>query len=96
MESTIARGALAGWKRTTSGHGILLTLQVAKSVAAFNAKEFDSVELALNDRQLRSLARDLERAARSRGLDLRPNRTKSLLSWLMPTRFTSRARDERT
>jgi hypothetical protein len=27
--------------------------------------------MALNDRQLRSLARDLARAARSRGLDLR-------------------------
>ena len=35
------------------------------------AKQRTRVTMALNDRQLRSLARDLARAARSRGLDLR-------------------------
>ncbi|MBO9603697.1 MAG: hypothetical protein J7496_14435 [Novosphingobium sp.] len=87
MGSIIARGALAGWRRTPSGHGIVLTLQVAESVAAFERKEFDRVELALNDRQLRSLARDLERAARSRGMDLRAPRAKSWLSRFNPLRF---------
>lgn len=63
-------GALGGWKRRPAAHGVLLTLQVAPSAEAFRTSAFDLVELALNDRQLRSLARDLTRAAGERGLKL--------------------------
>ena len=66
----VARGALGGWKRTTSEHGIRLTLQVAPSVEEFRARQFGHVEIALNDRQLRSLTRDLVRASRERDLEL--------------------------
>ncbi len=75
MRSVLSRGILAGWKRRPGNNGILLTLQVAKDQAAYIEKNLDLVEVALNDRQLRSLARDLERAAASRGITLRPQRT---------------------
>jgi hypothetical protein len=68
--SVVARGALAGWKRRPTEHGFLMTLQVAASTEAYRARDFDVVEVALNDRQLRSLARDLHRAAQARGIEL--------------------------
>jgi hypothetical protein len=66
----VARGALAGWKRAETEQSCLLTLQVARSTEAFQLRDFDLVEIAMNDRQLRSLARDLIRAADERGLSL--------------------------
>lgn len=66
----LARGALGGWKRSPSEHGIRLTLQVAPSVEEFHERRFGHVEIALNDRQLRSLTRDLMRASRERDLTL--------------------------
>lgn len=65
-----ARGALAGWKWNTSEHGIVLTVQLVSSPAAYDRCEFDVVQMSMNDRQLRSLGRDIQRAAEDRGLDL--------------------------
>lgn len=64
------RGALAGWKRSVTDHGVVVTVQVATTPERFQARDFDEVQLALNDRQLRSFARDLARAARERGMEL--------------------------
>lgn len=69
MRSSV-RGALVGWKREPAEHGIRLTLQVANSVGEYQEQRYKLVELALNDRQLRSLARDLTRAAGGRGMTL--------------------------
>ncbi len=63
-------GALIGWKRRGSDHGIVLSLQIATSFARAESKDFDHISLALNDRQLRSLARDLQRAAAQRNMRL--------------------------
>jgi hypothetical protein len=70
-----ARGALVGWKRLSADQSCLLTLQVANSAKAYREREFDLVELALNQRQLRSLARDLCRAAGEQGVPVwgKPN-----------------------
>lgn len=59
-----------GWKRSVSEHGVVLSLQLALSEADARNKQYDSISLAMNDRQLRSLARDLQRAAEERGIDL--------------------------
>lgn len=67
-------GALVGWKRTPSRHGIVLTLQLVDGVDRFKRADYDRVDLALNDRQLRSLARDLARAAAERGIELTAKR----------------------
>jgi hypothetical protein len=64
-------GALIGWERRGSRHGMIMTLQIVENAAQFQDHQYHRVSLAMNDRQLRSLARDLARAARSRGLDLR-------------------------
>jgi hypothetical protein len=79
----VARGALAGWKREDSDQSCLLTLQVARSSEAFRQRDFEIVELAMNDRQLRSLARDLSRAAGERGLALwgKPPLWKRIIGW---------------
>lgn len=63
-------GALAGWRRSRSSNGIIITLQVAESAEDVNRHTMSRVDLALNDRQLRSLARDLVRAAEQRNLDI--------------------------
>ena len=64
-------GALIGWERKGSRHGIILTMQIVENAAQYQDHRYHRVAVALNDRQLRSMARDLARAARSRGLDLR-------------------------
>jgi hypothetical protein len=64
------RGALAGWRRHSTEHGCMLIMQVAGSAEDFSSKQFDKVEIALNDRQLRSLTRDLMRASSERGIQL--------------------------
>lgn len=66
--------AVAGWSRHHGEHGIMLRMQLVDSVAGHRRREFEKVDLVLNDRQLRSLARDLARAAEARGLDLRAKR----------------------
>lgn len=71
-------GALAGWKRDKSENGTIITFQVARNSAAFDEKSFDMVAIALNDRQLRSFTRDLQRAAADRQIKL----------WGKPKRFT--------
>lgn len=63
-------GALAGWKRDKSENGTVITLQVAQNSSAFSEKSFDLVAIALNDRQLRSFTRDLQRAAADRKIKL--------------------------
>jgi hypothetical protein len=64
-------GALIGWERRRSRHGVVMTLQIVENAVQYQDHRYHHVTMALNDRQLRSLARDLARAARSRGLDLR-------------------------
>ncbi|WP_214622096.1 hypothetical protein [Sphingobium nicotianae] len=64
-------GALIGWERRGSRHGVVMTLQIVENAAQYQDHRYHRVSVALNDRQLRSMARDLARAARSRGLDLR-------------------------
>ena len=64
------RGALVGWQRTDSAHGAVLRLQVARSSAEYRQRDWETVEVALNERQLRSLARDLARATRDRNIPL--------------------------
>jgi hypothetical protein len=65
-----AIGALVGWKWEPSEHGIILTLQCAQDADAFSARAFDGTTVVLNDRQLRSLTRDLMRASEERGIKL--------------------------
>jgi hypothetical protein len=63
-------GFLIGWDRHQSASGIVLSLQIAENQQEFVDKNWSRMNLALNDRQLRSLARDLERAAKARGIKL--------------------------
>lgn len=63
-------GALAGWRRSRTAGGTILTLQVAGSADAFRNDNYTKLHLALNDRQLRSLARDLYRATDEKGIKL--------------------------
>lgn len=70
MPSKSIVGALVGWKREPSQHGMIISLQVLNPDTGVEEKKFQRVSLALNDRQLRSLARDLQRAADERGLSL--------------------------
>lgn len=63
-------GALAGWRRNRTPGGTVLTLQVANSAEAFRAGSYTKLHLALNDRQLRSLARELYRATDEKGIAL--------------------------
>lgn len=66
----VTSGALAGWKRDRTAHGIVLTLQVAGSAEDYQRRAFARVRIAINDRQLRSLVRDLTRAAQEQGIEL--------------------------
>jgi hypothetical protein len=79
---------LVGWRRTPARSGIVLSLQLVRSVADFREHRFERLAIALNDRQLRSLARDLQRAAAARGLDLfaQPTGWRRLLRWITPRR----------
>ncbi len=61
--------ALAGWKRDDTQHGIVLTVQLAETARDFDRGQFEEVAIVLNRRQLRSLARDLTRAASARGME---------------------------
>lgn len=63
-------GGLVGWRRNQVPGGTVLTLQVATSTQAFHDDDYTRVYLALNDRQLRSLARDLYRATEAKGIPL--------------------------
>lgn len=63
-------GALKGWERTPSEHGTIITLWILTPEAAQSDNEADKVSMALNDRQIRSLARDLARAASDRSITL--------------------------
>ncbi len=69
MERQRLVGALLGWKRDPSENGTVITLQVLALDPAEGRKPVD-VSVALNDRQIRSLARDLQRAADARGITL--------------------------
>lgn len=69
-EPELIAGALAGWQRTMTNYGCVLTIQIGESEEQFETHEYQRVLVALNDRQLRSLARDLQRAAETRGIKL--------------------------
>lgn len=69
-EPELIAGALAGWQRTMTNYGCVLTLQVGETQEQFETHEYQRVIVALNDRQLRSMARDLQRAAEVRGIKL--------------------------
>jgi hypothetical protein len=70
MDVPVVRGALAGWRQSPSEHGTVLRLQVARTVDDARNKSFDKVEIALNERQLRSFTRDLVRVAAERDIRL--------------------------
>ncbi len=70
MQGKITSGALVGWKWNPTGDGLVLTMQLAASVTDFQENQFEVVQIALNDRQLRSLARDCGRMTEKRGLEL--------------------------
>lgn len=65
-----APAILVGWKRDVTEHGIVLTMQVARTADDARLRRNDKVAIVLNERQLRSFARDLVRASASRGLDV--------------------------
>jgi len=60
-------GALLDWERRRADHGVIVTLHIAESGMRGGHHR---VSVALNDRQLRALTRDLTRAARARGLTI--------------------------
>lgn len=64
------RGALAGWRREPSESGVVLRIKLVNSLEAYHSQKFERVDISLNDRQLRSFARDLSRALSERGLEL--------------------------
>ena len=68
----VATGALVGWEREPTAHGIVISLEIMTARSAEDSSGVVVAQVALNDRQLRSLARDLRRAADERGLELRP------------------------
>lgn len=72
--ATLAMGLLAGWKRKSAEHYIVLSIQVLESSGGLNNPEVGKVVVALSDQQLCSLSRDLVRAARERGLEVWPKR----------------------
>jgi hypothetical protein len=80
----LVRGALVGWRRSDSDNGAVLRLQVARTSADFREHSYDRIEIALNDRQLRSFTRDMVRAAQDRHIRLFARR--SLLNRLLGRR----------
>jgi len=74
-------GGLVGWKRTDATHGCVIILQIATERSQFYDGKAQQVSVVLNDRQLRSFTRDLQRAATKRKLQLwaRPNLIRRLL-----------------
>jgi hypothetical protein len=72
--ATLAMGLLAGWKRKSAEHYIVLSIQVLESGGGLNQPEVGKVVIAISDQQLCSLSRDLVRAAKERGLEVWPNR----------------------
>jgi hypothetical protein len=68
-----AMGLLTGWKRTGSSTHIVLTLKIAENVDELENDRPGRVHVAIDDRQLCCLARDLARAARERGLEVWPS-----------------------
>lgn len=70
MEEGAKPTILIGWKREQSEHGCVLTFQLAESAADVRGGRLLDSSVVMNDRQLRSLARDLARAADDRGLQL--------------------------
>lgn len=72
MEEDRTAGArsLIGWKRQRTLNGIVLTMQLVRTVEDVRTGQIAEMNIALNDRQLRSLARDLTRAAGERGIEL--------------------------
>ena len=59
----------------------MLELQLVASKEDFEARNFIRVDMVLNDRQLRSLARDLARAAEERGVQLWGKKPAWRLPW---------------
>jgi hypothetical protein len=73
-EQAVARprtpAIVAGWRREQSANGIVLTVQLAFTRQQADERRWEKLPLVLNDRQLRSLTRDLTRAAQERGIRL--------------------------
>jgi hypothetical protein len=66
-------GALLAWKRRGSQSGVVMTLQIVENADQDN--RCHRVKLQLNDRQLRSIARDLVQIAHERGIEVRTRRS---------------------
>ena len=66
---------------------MILHLQLASSSTDVREGRLRSVNVVVNDRQLRSLTRDLTRAATERGLQLRaPLSWRTVWQWVTGTR----------
>jgi hypothetical protein len=69
-EAESLTGGLVGWHRIDTQNGCILVLQLAQRREEFYNGNAQQISFALNDRQLRSLTRDLHRAADKRNLKL--------------------------
>jgi len=70
MGASTGPKVLVGWKRTETEHGCVLTLQLARTGSDFAEQKHLRTTFVMNERQLRSFARDLTRAANERGIEL--------------------------
>lgn len=70
MSPDLISGGLIGWRRKETAHGCVITLQIATEREAFYNGGAQNVSIALNDRQIRSLTRDLQRLAEHRNIQL--------------------------
>jgi hypothetical protein len=61
-------GSLAGWKRQVGSNGCVFKLQVAESQADMQQGVYRDVIVAMNDIQIGSFAREMQRAANRRGV----------------------------
>jgi hypothetical protein len=66
-------GLRAGWRHRDAEHCLVLSLQ-AMNGHVKGEEGYDKLSLAIGDEQLCSLARDLSRAAKSRGLEVWPTK----------------------
>lgn len=66
-------------------------MQIVENAKQYQDRRYHRVTMALNDRQLRSLARDLARAALSRGLDLRSRPSLPKRFWLWSKALVKRS-----
>jgi len=68
MASEFLAGSLAGWKRQVGSNGCVFKLQVAESHTDMQQGVFRDVIIAMDDIQIGSFAREMQRTAEKRGI----------------------------